>query len=195
MALLQLYLVLLTVATYAVFLIPFFARELRYGRTSYTAKAELRLPKNLILIYRSIQVVQIMLNGIFGKFLFPFQSALTLVFVLAAFMMIRIRDKFSGLHIAICTVLMLAAPVIWGLTLILYATVYGFANKILNSWKRANWKSKQERMLMARIRVSCKPIMMCCGSTFVIRKVSILLFLRGLIKGLVKCLLSFRNVS
>ncbi len=84
---------------------------------------------------------------------------------------------------------MLAGPIGWGLVLTMGGYLHSNGLKILNSWKQSRWMSSLEIKVMTRFARSCTPIMICYGKVFVVRKVSLMVFVRGLSRGLVRALL------
>lgn len=176
--------------------IPFTVRELRLGRKKYWANDTLRNPWKLQMIYRNVQIIQHHINLLAGKLLVPFQTVTTLIFVLSGYVVLKHRE-----HMAMAPFIMILswtglAPVIWALILTMGGFLHSNGLKILNSWtlfQSDQRLSKFEKRVMAKFKASSKPIMICYGKMFVMRRVSVMVFVRGLSKGLLRALLTFEK--
>lgn len=180
---------------YGTFVMPFFVNELRLNKmSSYRSKSELR--KNcdaLIKEYRAMQILQKMYNNLFGQFLVPFQSVITLTFVFGSFIVIKHRND-DTMHIfpfLLMASWSIVAPACWSFMLLIGGYLHSNGMKVLSSWKyHRGWKSCLERKLMKKCQASCKPVTINYGKAYVIRKVSVLEFNKGLIRGLARALLT-----
>lgn len=177
-------------AAYGIVLMPLLIQEFRLGRKSYKSIDLLREPAHLSIAYRANQIFHIKLNNCMGKILFPSQTMSTLLFIFCCYMLMRLRGVMEPMQICIVGGLGGVSAVFWSSVLIIFGHIHLNGSKILSSWKRANWKNRKNRIFMDKFRLSCKPIMICWEKRFVVRKTSLLLYLRGLTRGLVRCLLS-----
>lgn len=184
--------ILISAALYGAITLPLVSHELKCGQKSYASVATLREPANLIKVYRANQLFHIKFNICVGKILLPAQTMLTLLFIFSCYMLIRMKSSMELFQFCLFVVLAVIGSFGLGIFLIIFGYVHLNGNKVLNSWKRYTWSSKRERVLMNKFRVSCKPIMICWGKAFIVRKVSVLVFVRGLTRGLVRDLLSIK---
>lgn len=185
--------ILIAAALYGAIIVPLVTREFKLGRKWYLSVASLREPSNLMTAYRANHIFHNKFNVCVGKTLFPSQAMLTLLFIFSCYMLIAIRNSLEPLQVGIFVLLALLCAFGWSIFLTIFGYVYSQGNKVLNSWKRATWKSKHERVLMNKFRVSCKPIMICWEKAFIVRSVSVLVYIRGLTRGLMRALLSLDN--
>lgn len=186
----QVLFVLVCAAAYGIILIPVVTHEFRVGRKSYASISSLREPVNLTIAYRSSQVFHNQLNKCLGYILFPAQTMATLLFIFSSYMIIRMRADMEILQICVLSALSVISFSAWSIVLVIFGHVNFGGNKVLASWKKADWKSRWEKKFMNKFRVSCRPITICWGKYFVVRPVSLLVYLRGLTRGLVRTLLA-----
>lgn len=171
------------------------AKELRVGRRNsvYEMRPEFRQTDNLMRTYKSMEILVAKTNRMLGPILFPMQSLSTLVCVFGSFEVIKHRGFLETKVIAMLGTWAFILPVTWSIVLIIGGYVHNQGNKILSSWKQTPWGSRKERVVMAKFRRSCRPLMMAWGKAFVLKRVSILVFYRGLTRGIVRALLAFRE--
>lgn len=194
-SLMRIYIGLLTTLLYGAFLIPLVSSELHCSRKPYQSSISLREPENIIVAYRAIQIFQNKLNNLMGKFILPAQTVITGIFILASYMIVRYRPLMTNIQLGIFVVWMIGIPSIWVLILSIFSNTNFTGKKVLDSWKRATWNSKRERVLMSKFRASCTPIRVCWGTTYIVRKVSLMVFYRSLTRGLVRCLLAIDKTT
>lgn len=176
-------------------LVPMVVREFRLGLSEnrYMADASFRQPENFTMAYRAIQIGLMMANQLCGKFLVPAQAFVSLLFIFCNYVLIRHGDLLSGAGRAFMTVWVVATPLGWLLILMLGGYLHSNGQKILKSWKTFKWKSRREAELMKRFARSCQPVKICFGSVYVIKRVSAMVFTRGLVRGLMRALLTLET--
>lgn len=62
--------------------------------------------------------------------------------------------------------------------------------RVLMSWKLNQWKNKEETRFMSKFSKSCKPIMIHCGKAYIVRRLTVLKYIRGLMKGIFRTMLT-----
>lgn len=174
---------------YGSYLVPVFVREFWTGRKSYKTLPSLRSANNLRVMFRSAQIVQQQVNAAFGKFLFPSQALITIVTILPIFSLIKYQNAMESIQILLMVTIAIMSPLFWGAILVAGGSLHSDGNKVINSWKYHAWESPQEIIEMNKFRVSCKTVMLAFGNTFMIRRVTIMNFIRGLSRGTVRALL------
>lgn len=185
--------VTLTVLVLGTIYIPFVVRELRVGyRKNYKCSVTLRYPENLQKVYRMVQILQILANQILGPFLIPFQVISTLLFVFSGYTVITYRDQLAEEAVVVVIMWVIVGPVGWGSVLSMGGYLHSNGLKILNSWKHSRWMSSQEKKVMARFARSCTPVTISYGKVYVVQSTSLMVFVRGLSRGLVRALLTLQ---
>ncbi len=177
--------------------IRFAVNELKIGRLIYLTNDSLRTPQNLQLVYQMSQILMTCINGLFGKLLIPVQTIATLLFIFGSYVAIKHHDKIEIISLLMVLSWSLSAVAGWGGILMLGGYLHSNGQKILTAWKKNPWKYRKERNEMKRFVKSCKPMAICYGKLFVIRRVSLMVFVRGLTRGLKRAILTLEkyNVS
>ncbi len=62
------------------------------------------------------------------------------------------------------------------------------AKKTIKSWKNIEFSSLHERKYMSRFRKCCRPLKLGIEGTFTIKRLSVLKFMRAIIKGTFRAL-------
>lgn len=178
---------------YGIFVGPFIANELKLGRPFYKSSSNLRNFATLTIEYRACQLLQNRFNRLLGPYVVLIEPMIKIVFWFTASMAIKHRkdmDKITYLLFASWSILI---PLFWSIILVLGGWIHYKGNKVLNSWRYCqNFRNSTERKSMHQFRLSCKPIFICYGKMYTIKKVNLLLFSRSLAKGLMKSLISLK---
>jgi len=66
-------------------------------------------------------------------------------------------------------------------------------NKVLGSCKGDIWGNRRENKTMKKFNRSCKPVLICYGKQFVIGRVSLFVFCRGVTRGTCRLLLTTKT--
>lgn len=183
------------VFAYAALVVPFLANELALGRKSYKSLSKLRVVDTLVLEYRTAQLMQYIFNAFVGPLLIPLQTLITLMFMVAGFLVIRNWNTMNTISLMLMIAWAFIAPFCWILGLIMASYLFRNGNKILNSWKyhQMSIASAKERKLLGKVRVSCKPLCVAYKKVYVVRPISSMVFTRGLVKGLMRTLLTLKT--
>lgn len=183
----------LTAAFYfATHFVAYIINELRLGRKRYKflSTSRLRQPENLIMTYREIDIIFSSANRMVGLMLLPFYAAATWLVVFSCYFLVRHLTVMSIVSCALMGTFALVAGVSWILVLIMGGYIESNGLKNLNSCKKYRWASTWEKKVMLKFVASCRPICLCYGKQFIIRKKTVLMFVQGLSRGLVRVLLS-----
>lgn len=177
---------------YGTNIVPFMCKELMLGQREYRTRGTLRKPENLIQAYRQVQLLQMrIMNDFFGKYIVPSQAVISLLFVFNTFVIIKRKGALSNVVILIgLHCVSVIAPTAWVLCLYMGGYVHSKGICILRSWKCYRWKDSMERRLMNKFRLSCVPLAIRFGSMYTTRKVSVLLFIKGISRGLARAFLT-----
>lgn len=174
-------------------LLPFMVQEFTLGRSKYRSIPLLRHPNTLPTAYRAMQILQFrIINQLFGKFLVPAQAIITVLSIFSCFVLLEKRNLINTPLIAALSCITLFVPLSWTIVLYLGGYLHSKGNAILKSWKYFKWKYEGERKIMTKFRLSCPPLAVSFGSMYVIRKGSVPVFLRGLVRGLTRISLTLK---
>lgn len=186
------YVYFLFITPYILFILPFIILEFRLGRKSYHAPNFLREFPHLPIAYRTVQLFQLQVNSLFGLFLVPTQIIVSKLTVYSIFMLISSTNAATVLYV-IWTLTAVGGVFAWGTLLLFGGNLYWYGKKILESWKyRGNWYNNKEKKFMSKFRRSCAPLAIAHGKTYVIKRLTVFKFLRGLSIGIFRTLLTLK---
>lgn len=169
-----------------------FSKELRVGRrdSTYLTTAELRKSNTLCLTFRSFQIVNTNAMCFMGLYLVAINASVIIAVVFLNFSLLKYWNVLHTLIKLLCLLITVTFTIFWTAILELGKLFFIKGNKVLSSWNGREWGSKRENNIMKRFRLSCKPILISYGNQFVIRKQSILVFYRAIVRGTKRALLT-----
>ncbi|CAL8085927.1 unnamed protein product [Orchesella dallaii] len=183
-------LTMIVIVVYTATVIPFFTNELRIGMGQYKTKNSLRTPKNLMVTFRSFQLLHQIGMACFGVFIVPCQTTFSNMILFSNFMFIRHRAEMqpetNGLLVIWSTLCLL----FWMVVLELGGRLHSRGREMLKSWKLHDFGDKSVNRCMSKFRKSCRPLAIHYGRTYVVRRLSVLKFIRGLTVGTFRLLLA-----
>ncbi len=177
-------------------IVPFVTKELRLGRANYKTTTYLRRPYSITKYYRSLQLLFI-----------PFTQALALLNVWAHLLMLTFSvflqvslivhwDRIGGWMKAIFITLLCSTNLIWLCSLDVLGRLVVASDKTIKSWTKisANFKvNRIDRIFLKKFQKSCKPIMISYRGFYVVRRATILGFLKMTNRLTFRTLLTFRK--
>lgn len=172
------------------FVVPFVLTELRMDQKVYVSRCQLRRPSNIILVYRSAQILLIKFLNILKYLLVPTQTIITNITLFSSVMLIKQGDRMSKASKAMLGSWGIVCAVGWTLLLMNGGYMHLYGNKLLDSWKCYQWQTRKDKAIMSKFRRSCKPLMIHFGRTYVIRQLSVLKFIRSISRGIFRALLT-----
>lgn len=182
---------------YGFILVPLLATEFKLGKASNKIVDNLlSQQERLITTHRSFQILQLQIvNPMVGKFLVPTQAISTLLFVFSSFILIKHGNSLETVSYILMICWMFFGLGFWSCCLIIGGYLHSNGVKTLNSWKyhQHRWNTQWERKFMKRFGKSCRPMMLCFGKTYTVRRTAVLGFLQGLSRGLVRALLTIET--
>lgn len=61
------------------------------------------------------------------------------------------------------------------------------------SWKRHTWESKPKARYMRKFRKACRPLLIRYQETFVVKRITPFVYVKGVIRGIFRAVLTFTN--
>lgn len=179
---------------YAVTVVPFVIWEFRVDRktSKYFALSGLRRPPTIWHAWRTVQVLQLKVNDLLGVYIVPSQTLFGKMVVFATYHIFKHHKdmpRFTSMLLLAWTV---GVTVFWCAILLMGGYLHFFTGKVLSSWKYNNWNelSRHERKIMRKFRKSCLPLYIGYGKTYIIKRLSVLKFIRGLTVSIFRALLT-----
>ncbi len=167
-----------------------YTKEFKLGAKTYKTKHKLRNSHNIRTMYRAFQLlhqnVLCFMGGVFAFCHFGF----TLQPIFVNFVLIK---YWKGIHLFAKVLLLVVSPAvtsIWMLTLQLCSSFFVKGEKSLKSWELYDWGSKRENRVMRRFRKSCKPVIVCYGSMYQVKRITPFAYVRTIIKGSLRSMLA-----
>jgi hypothetical protein len=170
--------------------LPFGMVELNLRRKAFKTESSVRTSQKMNLIYREVQVVLLLVNSVYGCLLIPMQTLITKFLMFITIVQSSYSDRIENSMKIIMGFWMVSVPWIWICVLEIAGNIYMHGERVLMSWKYYEWRNKQQRKFMSKFRKSCKPIMIHHGRAYIIRRKTVLKFIRGLVKGIFRTLLT-----
>jgi len=175
---------------YGAYIVPFVLLEFRLGRKSYFAIDELRKPPMLLSAYRTIQVLQTIGLNPLGPCIIPTQAYFGQVIVFCAYMVFKHHDNMKRSLVIMMIAWACISAVFWSTVLLMGGYLHLYGKKVLESWKYHEWSSRTEGKLVTKFQKSCSPIMINHGKAYIIRRITVLKFIRGFTRGVFRTLLT-----
>jgi len=176
-------------------MMSFVTNEFHVGKTgkalsTYRTSNTWRRMDNLIIQYKSTQIIHEHFMKILGFLLAPIHAVITNLILFCNYIVIRHRHEVHPSLVAMLMIWSIFGTVFWSILLKIGGLAFLHGKKVLHSWMVHDWGTSFNNRLMMRFRLSCKPFMINYGSTYVITRVSVLKFLKGGTKGTFKILLT-----
>lgn len=169
--------------------IPIMSKDLRSGLKINRTKSDLRSPDNLTHEYRCCELVHCFEMEYYGKLILPLHMLVYVLIMFPSAILIQHSSHMHGKTILLIGLYIVEFFTIWS-SILLFGGYYSAQNvKTIKSWKKLGW-NKEDKKYLSRFAKSCKPLQIGDQSRFKINKLSILFFVRGLSRGIVRILLT-----
>ncbi|CAL8132167.1 unnamed protein product [Orchesella dallaii] len=186
--------VIAVLITYMFQMVPFVLNEFRMnGVQKYKTMRGFRTARNIMLEYRSIQILHLAFMDVFGNILIPLHFLIMKLVVFSNVVVIRYHNEMHPGVMAMLGIWSILGTAFWCATLALGGYVFRKSLETRRSWKNWKWKSRFDGVIMAKFRKSCKQFMISYGNIYVIRRHSILKFMKGLTCGTFRVLLTIKK--
>lgn len=147
-------------------------------------------PWKFILTYRSAQLVHLYSMSLFGWMLVPLQAVIGHMIVFSLFMASKYGDRLHPTTIVPVGLWSVMQTFYWCLALKYGGVAHSQGAKSIRSWKSWNWGNNRMNVKeMKKLAKSCYPLTLSYRRTFVVKKLTVLKFVRGLSKGVFRLLL------
>ncbi|CAL8068416.1 unnamed protein product [Orchesella dallaii] len=183
------------IVVYSYYVTPFLVQDLRRRTNTYGAKNPFRLPQSRKFqhVYRCLQLLQANVFGVIGIFVVILNASYMLAIIFCNVVMIR---YWSDLEIVAKSALLIWTiffTTFWCTVMELGRFYFLKGTKTINSWSGGDWGTPKQNKIMRKFIKSCKPIVIGYGKQFVLGRVSIITFFRGVGRGIFRALLTTRK--
>jgi len=171
--------------------VPILTREFKGGRPvwAYRTRSGLRHVDIMPREYKAMELLHKLGMIVYGKMLAPNHTLLGQFILLSNYTLIKQWEN-SGFFINL--MLFAASGIVlcfWCATLEVSGRFHKSAAKTIQSWKFMKQKSRHDSKLMSKFRKSCRPLAIGFEQIFKIKRLTVLKFIRGVIKGTFRALL------
>ncbi|CAL8146787.1 unnamed protein product [Orchesella dallaii] len=175
----------------AIVLLP----EFRTGRqqSKYESVNTLRTFQKLPLQYRCLQLLHSAYLNVGACLIVPLQALGTNHILFCNFTLITKWENMKDFNKFMLITWSVVGMVFIAGLLDCAGKLCSIGEKTLVSWKFHDWGSPWRNKHMAKFRKSCKPIRVHYGNSYTIRKVTVLKFLRGIVRGTFRSLLTLKT--
>lgn len=179
--------IVMAVIVYGYYITPFYLRELRMSRPKYTTENRLRTIPNIQIMFRGLQILHSHAMKVLGLLLLMVNGYAMFTTMFCNAVLILYSSRLSLMSRVQLTMMCFSMLLYWLFVLELGRYFFAKGSKTIGSWKGNKWGNDNKQM--KKFQRSCKPILICCGSEFVIRRATVLVFLRGVVRGTFRSLL------
>lgn len=162
---------------YLIFFVPIFSLEflLDFYVPNRKSHRELRKIDNFTRMYRSVQLLIQMQNQLTPFVFMPLQGVVMYHIVFCYVVVFHVGDKFSTTANIVLALFGTGMLLLWTAVLNLFGRMEVIGAKIQHSWRkhgqlRWKWNSKY----MNKFQKSCKPILVAHGTSFEVRRFTVL---------------------
>lgn len=179
------------VIMYAYYLAPFYLRELRVGLVKYRTDPSLRTTCNIQVMIRALQLLHEHTLNFLGIWLVIGNGYFmyTVIFC-SAVLMCYWSELLPIPKVMLCGICLIFLG-FWLFLLELGRYFFVKGAKTMRSWKVCKWGSNTKQMI--KFQKSCRPILLSWGTQFVIRRATVLNFLRGIVRGTFRTLIVMKK--
>lgn len=173
---------------------PIHSTELnaKLARGKHKTYPSFRTVSHFPMEYRKLEILHSYAMAIWGIYVVPFQ-AFALNFVLYAnYVLIRNWDHLDFLMRCLVLLWTVSIQVFWYLVLHLAGRYYLFSQRNRGSWKFLGVRDAQEAKFMAKFKKSTRPLGIGQNGYFIIKPLSVVKFVKGVVRGTVRVLLTMR---
>jgi len=154
----------------------------------YKSRESLRSAEKLFLEYRAMDLLLMKMTIVLGPLIIPVQAVITNLSLFCNYTIIREWDQLDKTTVVILLFWTSGVLVCWLGVLEVGGWLNSGGSKILQSWKHFNWPAL-ERKILNKQKKACRPYAVRVQSYYCIKRLSILKFLKGIVKGTFRALL------
>jgi len=171
--------------------VPILKREMRIGLSphSYRTRLSLRSAKNIPIEYKAIGILHMKGMQIYGLIIIPYHFLISQFILYANFTLIRHRDELELIMQLGVIVLNITVLGFWGTVLEVSGWFHSEVIKTIRSWKAVQFGTTLEYKSFRKFKKSCLPIVIGYQKLVQIKRLTVLKFMRAIVKGTFRALL------
>ncbi|CAL8149467.1 unnamed protein product [Orchesella dallaii] len=177
-------------------ILPILQNELFVGgKRFYKTTASFREMSNTLVEIRAITILATLFNQICSLILFPASILSGNTAVFANTMIIRHWESLNNVLKLFAITSTITIQISWIILVDLCRRLSKYSKLLLQSLQRREWGSKQNNLYVRKWGISCKPYRIACGKLFVIRRKSVLTFVKNVYRKTFKALAALQKTK
>jgi len=168
-------------------------KDLNTQRGQYITRQALRDPKSLMKVCRELEILHKLCMDIFGILVIALQAVITQVILMTNYTIIRHWNRLDEVTIAVLILFTAVFQTVWFTILTCGGLYHVHSGRTLKSWKYLKFSSKEEAKMISKFRKSCRPLGIGLVGYFISRRLTVLKFMRGVVRGTFRALLALKK--
>ncbi|OXA37094.1 hypothetical protein Fcan01_28165 [Folsomia candida] len=157
---------------------------------AYKTYRSLRQPYNLIHEYISVQMIFKQVMSIYGFWLLVMHAFMGQFALFCNYSVIKYWDQLNPLTRILLIVWSAVVLIPWISFLHVSGNFYQLSQRTLKSWKEIKCRNTLERKYLSKSRKACRPLKVGADGVFTIKRLTVLKFIRGIIKGTFRAMMT-----
>jgi hypothetical protein len=155
----------------------------------YRTSHNIRQVKNISTEYRILELLHKQGMSFYGMLVIPSQILLGQFILYSNYTLIRHWNELDVTMKYLIMIMDFTVVCFWNSTLEVSGRFHMDATKSLQSWKLLPVKNKLEGKYLSKLRKATRPLAIGVGEVFKIKRLTVLRFTRGIVKGTFRALL------
>lgn len=179
-------------------MVPIFAREFQVGlpKLIYRTIDDFRSPRNLPLSFRKFELLHRYAMNLMGILIVTLQSFNMHYILYANFMLLRHIEHLDNITLFLLTCWSCLLQTFWVVVLHVGGMFREQSKVNFRSWKQIDCKGNfLDQRYISKFKRSCRPLSIGYEGMFVMRKLSVLKFLRGVVRGTFRIFLTLKGTN
>jgi hypothetical protein len=158
----------------------------------YRTSCKMRRIDNFPLEYTILQLLHKQGMEFYGFLLIPTQTLVGQFILYSNYTLIRHWNELDVTMKYLIMMIDLTVICIWNAILEVSGRFHMDATKSLKSWKLLTVRNKMETKYLSKFRKAARPLAIGFGEVFKIKRLTVLKFIRGIVKGTFRALLTIK---
>jgi len=174
---------------------PIITKEFKVNAGAYKTIDTLRTVRNLPSAYRALELYHKVTMEFIGCHIIPVELVIDQLALTCNFILIRHGTKLSLVPFVMASFWALVFQSFWIIFLNLSGLFLKHSTETIESWKYLSFSSSKDEKCFKRFRKSCRPLKIGHGRYYSIKRITVLTFLRGIMRGTFRAVLTLRHTN
>jgi len=176
-------------------MVPIISNEFKLKCSCYRTVDDLRKVQNLPKVYRALELYHKVSMELMGPVIIPVETVLSQLVLTCNFIIIKHGEKLSLIPLLLASFWTLLFQSVWIIFLNVCGLFFKHSAATIASWKSFEFKKTGDSKVFGKFRRSCRVLRIGHGELYAIKRLTVLTFLRGIIRGTFRALLTLRNTD